>query len=288
MVLGRLLNVNGKQTESDSFQRFPVRLSYRDKRIPSERLVAGHEFTGRFNVERDEMAEISVEAGFAERNHFKIGDVLEFDVQSVPIKARIVNLRHVQWTSFNPNFFIQFQPGVLDDAPKTWVANVHLAGDEATKVFAQFALTRDFPNISVIDIGRTISRVLEIAHEVIGPVRAAAICAVVMSFMILLGVVAHNLRMRDAEIGVEKLLGADARLIRRLMVGEYAVTALFAWLVGASAAMVLAWVVMRQMFDIPLQLSGLAVIASGAATVIVTVAIAFFSSTRVLNQRGTK
>lgn len=285
MVLGRLMKVNDGESD-DRFQRFPVRLSYREKRIPSERLVEGREFSGRFDPARDKEAEISVEIEFAKRNQFRIGDVIEFDVQSVPVRARIVNLRHVQWTTFNPNFFIMFQPGVLDDAPKTYIANLHMASADGAKVRAQYELTKSFPDISIIDIGRTIEHVLEIVREVIGPVQAAALVAVIMSFLVLVGIIVHNLRLRDGEIDVEKLLGADGPLIRRLLVGEYAVTASFAWLTGALAALVLAWVVLRQVMDIPLRISWDAVAVSALITIVSTVAIAFSSSTRVLNLRG--
>jgi putative ABC transport system permease protein len=285
-VLGRLLRVNGAATENDQFQRFPVRLSYRSARIPSETIVAGRDFPGTYDSSSPGDAEISVEQKFAERNNFHLGDEIEFEVQSVPIKARITSIRHIQWTSFNPNFFIMFQPGVLDDAPKTWIANVNLSGGIDEKVRLQYELTRDFPDVSVIDIGGMITRVLEVARSVIGPVRAAAWIAVVMSFLILIGVVMHNLKLRDAEIDIEKLLGADRDLIRGLIVGEYAAIAVFAWFVGATSALALAWLVARQALDIQLKISGLAFALSAVLTVAATVIIARISADRVLNLRG--
>ena len=65
---------------------------------------------------------IFMEEGFAERFGIKIGDTLEFDVQSVPISGKVVNFRKVNWNSFQPNFFISFQPGVLEEAPKVFIA----------------------------------------------------------------------------------------------------------------------------------------------------------------------
>lgn len=296
MVQARLMKVNGLPTANDQFQRYPVRLSYREGRIPSESISAGRDLPAHFDPATGAEAEISVEARFAERNGFKLGDEIEFDVQSVPVKARITSLRRVQWTTFNPNFFIMFEPGVIDDAPKTWIANVNMnaAGDEPgdkpgdeRKVRLQFELTRDFPDISVIDIGRTITRVLEIARSVIGPVRAAAWIAVAMSFLILIGIVSHNLKLREPEIDIEKLLGADGGMIRSLITSEYAIMALFSWLVGAAASMLIAWAVTRQVFDIRLALSWTALVASALLSVILTMIIAWLSASRVLNLRGT-
>ena len=285
MVQGRLMKVNGEPTKSDQFQRFPVRMSYRAQRIPSETLVEGRDLPTTYD-DPSKPAEISVEMRFAERNDLKLGDVIEFDIQGVPIEAKVTSLRKVKWTGFNPNFFIMFQPGVIDDAPKTWLANVNASGGEEVKTKLQFELIRQFPDLSVIDIGQTITRVLEIARSVIGPVTAAAWIAVAMSFLILVGIIGHNLKMRYPEVDIEKLLGADSGLIRRLITGEYFATAFFAWLVGSGAALALAWFVVVQVLEITLVISWTALVLSWVCSVLVTTLIAWFSAGVVLNLRG--
>jgi putative ABC transport system permease protein len=286
-VLARMMKVNGEPIAIEQFQKFPVRVSYRDKRIPSESIIAGQDLPGRYDPASGKLPEISMEMRFAQRGNFKLGDVIEFDVQGVPVEGKITSLRRVRWTSFNPNFFMMFQPGVLDDAPKTFIANVNMGGGEQEKAKTQAELVRRFPDLSVIDIGRTIARVLEIARSVIGPIRAAAGISVVMSFLILIGVIAHNLRLRDREVDVEKLLGADASLIRRLIVGEYALTAIFAWAVGAFAAWLIAWILTAQVLEIARDVSIPAIYLSFAVVFAVTVGIAFVACTRVLGLRGT-
>jgi putative ABC transport system permease protein len=286
MILGRVMLVNGKPPASEQLQRFPVRLSYREQRIPSETLIRGRELPRSFDPQSEALPEVSVEMRYAARMGFDIGDVLEFDIQGVPIEAKITSVRKVRWTDFNPNFFMVFQSGVLEDAPKTWLANLNMGGDDEEKTRMQYELVRSFPDLSVIDIGRTITRVLEVANSVIGPVTAAAWIAVAMSFLILIGIITHNLRLRHAEVDIQKILGADAPLIRRLIVGEYAATAAFAWLVGSGAAMAIAWGVMTQVFEISFAVSRLALAASAFVTVSVTVVIAWLSCTKVLNLRG--
>lgn len=285
MILGRLMKVNGKEPEEDRFQRFPVRLSYRAKPIPSETVIEGREFDRPFDPSSDPMPGLSVEARFAERNGFHLGDLMEFDIQGLPIEGRIVNLRRVRWTDFNPNFFILFQPGVLDDAPKTYLANVMIQGEDA-KVRLQYDLIRQFPDLSVIDIGRTVAKVLDVATSVIGPIRYAAWLAVGMSFLILGGVIAHNLRLRDSEIDVQKMMGASAVLIRCLIVAEYAVVAFVAVLIGGGAALILTLVVTRRFLDIPTHFSYGALALSFVVTIGVTTLIAHVSVQRVLNLRG--
>ncbi|HVK61756.1 MAG TPA: FtsX-like permease family protein, partial [Bdellovibrionales bacterium] len=256
-ILGRFMTVNGKDTGLDRFQRFPVRVSYRPEQIPSETIVAGKWFSGRHDPASNQPAEISVEANFADRNSLKLGDVLGFDVQGVPIEGRITSLRKVKWTSFNPNFFMMFQPGVLDDAPKTYIANVNIPGldDEKNraKVELQYGIVKNFPDLNVIDIGRTVERTLEIARSVFKPIRAMAWIAVLMSFLILVGVIVHNVRMRNPEIDIQKMLGADRTLIRNLIVGEYLTLAGLATLFGGVFAVALTWIVTERIFEIEMK-----------------------------------
>ena len=286
LVQARLLSVNDRPPESDQLQRFPVRISYREKRIPSETLLSGRDFEKPFDPSSGMPAEISVEYRFAERNGMKMGDVLKFDIQGIEVEAKIISLRQVKWTGFNPNFFIMFQPGVLEDAPKTWLANVNVESDEAARTKLQFELVREFPDLSVIDIGRTITRVLEIARSVIGPVTVAAWVAVAMSFLILIGIIGHNLRLRYPEVDIQKLLGADEGLIRRLIAGEYLMTAFFAWVVGSFAALGLAWFVVVRVLEIALVISYPALLISFLCSVLVTTAIAWISAGYVLGLRG--
>lgn len=289
MILARMVSVNGASPD-DRFQRFPVRLSYRDRPIPSETLVEGREFQGRYDTSGGRPAEISMEQRFAERNKYHLGDVFEFDVQGVLIKGVVTSLRRVRWTDFNPNFFMMFQPGALDDAPKTYLANVNLRGPgsdlEARKVRFQYDLIKAFPNLSVIDIGRTISRVLEVVSAVMGPVQVSAALAGLMSFLIMVGVVVHNLRLRHAEVDIEKLMGAESHTIRRLIVSEYLILAGYAALFGASSALLVAFVATRQILDIALVIEWRALLGSIVLTVVTTGCIAFISCQRVLNLRG--
>lgn len=287
MVLGRLNKVNGEIVKSDRLRRFPVRLSYRESRLESESLVKGRDFSGRFDPNSGVHAEVSVEKRFAERNDFKLGDELEFDVQGLPILARITSLRQVRWTSFNPNFFIMFQPGVIDDAPKSWIANVNLDGDSQKKAAVQFELSRNFPDISVIDIGRTVNQVLEMARDLLVPVTAAAWIAMLMSLLVLTGIVHHNLKLREPEIDIKKLLGADGSLVRKLIVFEYAAMSAFAWIVGAASSIAMAWIVSEFMFEIPFRLEFGAFVLSGLITIGVAVLIAWLAATRILALRGT-
>ena len=70
---------------------------------------------------------VSVESSLAKDLQLQLNDALVFDVQGVPVNAYVGSLREVEWQRMQPNFFIVFPAGVLEPAPKTFVAAVHAA-----------------------------------------------------------------------------------------------------------------------------------------------------------------
>jgi putative ABC transport system permease protein len=284
MVLARVVKVNGEPTGNEMFQRFPVRLTYRPGLIVSEKIIKGTMPSTPVKV--GGRAAISIEDGFADRTGLKFGDEIEFEVQGVPVEAKITSVRKVRWTDFNPNFFMVLQPGVIDEAPKTYLASVFL-GDRGDKTKTQYDLVRDFPDISVLDVGRTLEKILEIARSILGPVKIAAAVAVLMSFLILIGVIGHNLGLRKHELDIQKLLGADRGLILKLIVGEYFVLAAGASILGSAFAIGLTALVTGLIFEIQMRIDVSALLISVVGTLLLTSALAFWVASRVLRLRGT-
>ena len=52
----------------------------------------------------------------AEELHVTLGSVITWDVQGVPVRARITSIREVNWGRFEPNFFAVFQSRALETA----------------------------------------------------------------------------------------------------------------------------------------------------------------------------
>ena len=47
----------------------------------------------------------------AKEMHLKVGDALGFDVQGMPFAAKVGSIRKVDWSRFEPNFFVVFPDG---------------------------------------------------------------------------------------------------------------------------------------------------------------------------------
>ena len=267
MIRARLLKINGaefktqppnqrrafeREDDHDEYGRaHSYNISYRGGLYSSERLVAGKPFSGIYR-EGSGLPELSLEQRFAKRlgGGVGIGDTLTFDVQGVPVAGRIVNLRAVRWTSFQPNFFIQFQPGVLEDAPKTFVAAVSGLGLEK-KISLQNSLVKALPNVSVIDVEATVKRGLELVSQI---ERALAIMSWVTLFAgltVLFAIARHQTRRRLIGMTLLKVLGASTRDVAAIAAMEFAVIGFSASMLGAGLSFAGAAVISVTIFDSP-------------------------------------
>jgi predicted lysophospholipase L1 biosynthesis ABC-type transport system permease subunit len=115
-------------------------------------------------------------------------------------------------------------------------------------------------------------------------VRVAAGVAVLMSFLILMGVIFHNLILRRPEFDIQKLLGADRSMIRNMIVGEYLALAFGASLLGAAFAIAMTALVTHFIFEVPTLIDLQALLVSTAGTLLLTSALSYLSATRLLGQ----
>ena len=78
----------------------------------------------------------------------ELGDRLRFDIAGQAKEGRITSMRKVDWGSMRVNFFVMFPLATMDDVPVTYISAFRAP---AVKGFDN-ALSRDFPNITSIDV----------------------------------------------------------------------------------------------------------------------------------------
>lgn len=258
MIRSRLTSVNGEafdkgqgakggSREQEQEMRFRNRgfnLSYREELSASETIVKGRPFSKTPGA----VAELSVEDRFAERLSLKIGDRLVFDIQSVPVEGEIVNLRKVQWTSFQPNFFVMFQPGFLEGAPKTYLATLpRLPQDE--KVALQADIVRANPNISLIDVSRLVERLQQIVVHISAALKLMLLLTLSVGFVVLFSISSTQASLRKWDIGLLKALGAPLNTIRDSLLLQFFLIALFASTCGFALSLVVSYIISYLLFD---------------------------------------
>lgn len=258
-------------------------LSYRAELAPSETIVEGRSFSGDYDWTTNQPAEISVEARFAERVGLKLNDVMGFDVQGVAVEGKIVNLRRVKWTSFHPNFFVQFQPGVLNDAPKMFVAAVP-RHDLAKQTSLQSAVVSAFPNISVVDVSQAIDRILELMDQIVRAVRFMAALTLLAGLAVLFSIARHQAKSRQRDLNMLKVLGTSFGRIRQTVSYEFFFIGSAAAILGTALSLLAAFVVARVVFESPYTPDVVTPAVSLLAIPAICILLGLVATSRQLNQ----
>ncbi len=289
VLRARVTGVTGRETQLDSFEDVRARgslareytITYRDRLESNETIVAGTFWSGR-SVE----PEVSIEKGIRERFQIDVGDTVRFDILGRIVNARVTSVREVDWRdSRSGGFMFVFRPGVLDDAPQTFISP--LKGPDSAEARARFQhdLVAQFPNISVIDFHEILATIQDVMSKVTLAISVVGGLVLFSGALILIGAVAMTKFQRVYEAAVFKTLGANTRTIARMLLFEYSVLGLLAGSVGSLGAVALTWGVSRYALDIPWRIFAAEHIGGVVATAVLVSAIGVLSSLDVLRNK---
>src|SRR6185436_20029952 len=131
---------------------------------------------------------VSMAEDLAHDLQLKVGDDLAFDVQGVPLAATVASLRKVEWQRLAPNFFVVFPEGVLEPAPKTFVAAVRVA-TPADSARLQQAIAKEMPSVSAIDLTLILQTFDSLFSKVAWAVSFLALFTVATGVVVLTGAI---------------------------------------------------------------------------------------------------
>lgn len=262
--------------------RVEFNFSHRDGLDPSESIAKGPPLSqATWDFESGTPFEVSVEISFAERYRIGLGDVLLFEVQGIPMEGRVVNFRKVRWNSFQPNFYLLFQDGVLNDAPKTYLASVSHETDEKRKEMKQ-KITMEFPNVSILDVIQIAGRVLSISDRFSTSVRFMAWFSMITGLVLIYSIARYEALKNQNQINLLKVLGASFPMIRAITLLEFGFIGLTAGVCGIGLSFlgtfILAWYFFDSLFQFDFNLSILLL----ALITLISMGTALAASGRVL------
>jgi putative ABC transport system permease protein len=243
--------VNGRRRQGWAARR-EFRSTYRNALVPAEKVTSGSFHTG--GSRPPALPEVSVDQGVARELRLKLGDTIVWDVQSVLVPTRVTSFREVNWTRFEPNFFVVFETRALEKAPKQFVVLADVRGDAAVARLQRDVVTR-FPNIASLDltlIQQTIGRVL---GKVTAAIRFMAALSLALGIPVLFSAVSATRRERLREGVLLKVLGATKRQVGRIMLAEYLLLGGLGSLVGVVLSVGGAWALMHFVFKQPFSLA---------------------------------
>jgi len=192
-------------------------------------------------------ARVSVEQEYAERLGLKLGDTVTYDVAGEPVTARITSLREVRWDSFQPNFFMAFSPGVLDDVTGTLITSVHVRPEQRPVLVD---LVRQFPEVTIIDIAALLSQVRDVMDKAALAVQYVFLFTLAAGLMVLLAAVQATRDERRYESAMLRTLGASRRIVFQGVAAEFTALGLLAGLLAAGGATVVGFFLAREVFNL--------------------------------------
>ena len=228
--------------------RREYRSTYRDTLVSSEKLVAGKWWAPAAATTAPYA--ISIEVGLASELGVTLGDTITWDVQGLPVITHITSMREVNWARFEPNFFVVFQPGMLEKAPQSALLLTRIE-DPGARGRIQRRLVERFSNLTAVDISTVQAAVEKLVGQVTLAIRFMALFSLITGAVVLAGAVATSRYQRVREGALLRTLGATRGQILRVVAAEYSALGLIAALAGLGLAMVAAWALARWVFETP-------------------------------------
>lgn len=221
------------------------RVTYRDSLIQSEELVRG-----RLGVSEDmndsirnlyaNNVMVSLEDDYARRNRIRLGDTIVWDVQGVPVETILGSTRAIDWERVQTNFLGLFPTGVLEPAPQFHVLITRVKDTEEGALF-QREVVKNFPNVSVIDVGLILNTLDNILAKISFVIRFMALFSILTGLLVLISSVILSRFQRIKESVLLRTMGASRKQIFSINSLEYFFLGSLASLSGIILSLLASW-----------------------------------------------
>lgn len=235
-----------EREREERFRNRGMNLTYRQKLSPSESIVNGEDYVGVFSGQG--LPKISLEKRFAERLNINLNDKLTFEIQGVEVEALVKSIRNIRWTSFEPNFFIQFPLGVLELAPKTFIASTPQLDEKTSEAFLS-QLFDEAPNASVIDVGRIINRISGLIRKMSLALKFITFMAMACGLLIIFSISRSQIKQKSKDIVLLKWLGLSQKRLKKIYIIEFTWIAFLSSVLALLMSHVMTLVIGKIVFD---------------------------------------
>ncbi len=281
MVRGRLVAINGKPVIPDRLDGDRARrLAEREFNLSHAALMPPHNELAAGRWTPDEPDALSVEEGLAKTLGLALGDRLRFDVAGQMLEGRITSLRRVDWSSMRVNFFVMFPTAALPGVPVTYIAAFRAP---STAGFDN-ALTRQFPNITAINVSASIAQVQRVLDQVVRAVEFLFGFTLAAGLVVLFAAVSATREARTREFALMRAMGANARLLAQVQRAELLGVGALSGVLASVAAMIVGWALARYAFDFSWNPSPWVPLAGGATGAVLALAAGWWGLRGVLRR----
>ena len=246
MIRGRLVAINGEAVSSSTFGADRAqRMVEREFNLSHSALLPDRNpvVAGRWVPEEPDA--MSVEVGLAQTLGLKLGDRLRFDVAGQMQEGRITSLRKVDWGTMRVNFFVLFPRSTMPDAPLTFISAYRAPEGPAL----DRRLSREFPNVTNVDVTASVSQVQGVLDQVIRAVEFLFGFTLAAGLVVLFAAVTATSEARAREFALMRAMGAGRTLLARVQRTELLGVGALAGFLASLAAAAVGWALARYAFE---------------------------------------
>jgi putative ABC transport system permease protein len=298
MIRARLEKVNGKKfvkdkrsydfrsREEDEAARFrnnSLNLTYRDYITDAERIVEGEPFPPG-GAPESRLPYISIEKRWSQRMNVDLGDKLTFDIQGVEFEGEVRNIKEVKWTSFYPNFFVTIEPGMIDAAPKTFLAILPTSPKDLKLSFQRKAV-EEFPNISFIDVGELVGKLATLFEKSRQAIEVISWLSLAVGLVILYGLSHDQVYRRYYDLALMKSLGFSSTRLRMNLLYEFGALFFSAMSLGLFLGWLIAQLIGKEVFKLSFSIDWMRIIYPAVLLSVLCLATILISSWRAVRAK---
>ncbi|MTV40278.1 ABC transporter permease [Duganella radicis] len=248
MIRGRLTQVNGKPVTGDTYTDDRARgLADREFNLSTmARMQAENKIVeGKWFEDKPGFPEVSVEEGIARTLRWKLGDKLRFEIAGAPVDVTITSIRKLDWGSMRVNFFAIINPAAMTEVSQSWITAFHLPQGQGA---VMNALTRDFPNLTIVDVGGILRQVQAVLDQVITAVEFLFIFTLASGVLVLYAALMGSQDERTREAGLLRALGATRKQLSQAQLIEFTLVGALSGVLAASGAAAMGWALATYQF----------------------------------------
>ena len=281
MIRGRLVAIDGKTVSPEQMaDERAKRLVDREFNLSHSAELPAHNVVSKGRWTDNEAGALSVEEGLAATLGLKLGDTMRFDMGGAMIEGKITSLRKVDWSEMRVNFFVLLPTAQVPDAPVSYIAAYRAP---ETPGFDN-AISRDFPNVTSIDVSASIAQIQGVLDQVVRAVEFLFGFTLAAGLVVLFAAVSATRESRAREFAVMRALGASSRLLAQVQRAELLGVGALAGVLASVAAIAVSWALARYVFEFSWNPSPFVPLAGGVAGALLALAAGWWGLREVLTR----
>jgi putative ABC transport system permease protein len=218
MIPGRLMSINGepvskfvtKDSRGENATQRDLNLTWSANLPEGNSITEGRWWSSDQPPTADEIPGVSVETKLAKSLNMKLGDTLSFVIGGANHEVKVTSLRDINWDTFQPNFFMIFQPGTLKDVPTTYLTSFYLAPGNDQQIVE---LSRAFPAVTILQVEALLEQLRSILDQVTLAVQYVLLFVLAAGLAVLFSGLQATLDERIRQGALLRALGANRALL---------------------------------------------------------------------------